>query len=163
MLSMDTIFRCLLAGAALTVLLLSACGGGDGVLDSYDKTREAPAVLSGCSAEDAQATLDAIEIPVEDFADSFERAEASSRIALSPAISDMQAARRAIQRAEIPECGARVVALFASAWSTAIDGFLAFQSQEPDSIVTAKFNTAATTIGQAHDAVADLRVDALGD
>jgi len=116
-----------------------------------------PTYASGCEPDDAKATLDKINPIAVEFSDAFDRAGASSRIALDGPISSMQEARREVEQVKLPRCGEALRRVLHDGYQAAIDAFIAFQSQRDAS---ARFEDASELLRTAAKMINDLTADA---
>jgi len=91
-----------------------------------------------CESEGAQDYIKSFTITFEEFKDIFDLAESTSRIALSPVISDMQEVKRDLNGLELPEnCGkyGDMQEYSVETMEKAIDAFMKFAQQEDDARV----------------------------
>lgn len=75
-----------------------------------------------------------------------ERAGSTSRIALSPVVGEMQDLRREAKAVVAPECAQRAKDLFLDSMGYAIDAYLAFMAEKPDSEVSVNLDKATSKI-----------------
>ena len=88
-----------------------------------------------CESEEAQDYVKSYAITFEEFKDIFDLAESTSRIALSPVISDMQEVKRELNRLELPENCEKYDDMQEYSVETmekAIDAFMKFAQQEDE-------------------------------
>ncbi len=98
---------------------------------------------------------------MSDLSDQFERGGATSRIALTSVIADMQESRQAVQNAKVPECAMVAKINLVTAFNRMLDGFLAFAREEDDHTIKLEFTQAKDALAAANDAVIRLTYDAL--
>ncbi len=88
-----------------------------------------------CKSEEAEDYIRNFNNTFEEFKDTFDLAESTSRIALSPVISDMQEIKRDLNGLELPEnCDkySDMQDYSVEAMEKAIDAFMKFQQQEDE-------------------------------
>jgi hypothetical protein len=138
--------------------LATACGGGnDAVEDDAAPTNTSTAV---CSAEDATAAKEDLDLIIERFDDANARAGTTSRIALSPVIGEMQEVRRDLRALELPDCATEAVDASVEFMDKSIEAYLAFLSDEPDSTVTRLFDEAERAQEESVTKLAELFANA---
>lgn len=74
------------------------------------------------------------------FSDAFELAANTSRISLSPIVSDMQKIARELNDLTVPVCLDEAKTALLQSMSSSIDGYLAFMAEESDETVTSYFD-----------------------
>lgn len=125
--------RTLIVAVGLLAIAAAACGGGkSSVLDSIarTKTAESPAA---CAKEDANDAIDDIDPLANEFSDAFARAQAASRITLSPIVSDMQRIVRDLNKLDVAKCAESTRFAISTAYAAITDAILAFQAGEETS------------------------------
>lgn len=113
----------------------------------------APAALPTLAC-DPTPFLDASQETIEKFGDVSERASATSRIALSPVIGEMQTLRRDYKNLVAPVCAEKLQLLVTQAMDAEIESYLSFMRQDSDSTVQSYMETAAKSW---EDAVGEMR------
>lgn len=94
-----------------------------------------------CSVQAAEFVAD-LEEYFDDWDDTVNLAESTSRIALSPVVSDLQALRREISDLDPPACAGDILAPYIEYTDYTIAGFLNFMENEPDARVASYFDVA---------------------
>lgn len=143
--------------AVIPVLaLVAACGGASG-----GPKAEPTGIFSNCTPNEAQSVVDALSPIALEFSDAYDLASNTGRGALSGPIADMQQTRRTLTSLDTPPCGDDIKAALTTAYEGAIDGFLAFQSQDLEVSVAEEFEKATRSFETANELLTDLRADAL--
>jgi hypothetical protein len=88
----------------------------------------APTPLPPCRMEDGQPVADRMQTFLEEWRDTVRVAGATSRIALSGPVTQLQRIRRDAQGARWPTCAEQAKRHLVQAMDDTIDGFLAFMS-----------------------------------
>ena len=96
----------------------------------------------GCDAADIRAYLKAVREVSSRFDDAVTLASSTSRIALSPVISEMQTARREAQAAEVPPCTVKAQTALVAYMDATIGAFVLFIGDASDAEVTSAINEA---------------------
>jgi dipeptidyl aminopeptidase/acylaminoacyl peptidase len=105
-------------------------------------------LLIGCDvykSKESKAYINEIKQLSDEFEDKSKLANNTSRMSLTPVISDMQDIKREVNNLNAPKNAKKLVelqGLVSEYMDSIIDGFMLFQSQESDSIVLGKFETA---------------------
>ena len=97
-----------------------------------------PKPLVSCSDGEVSSYLDELTLLLEEFDDTAEIANSTSRMGLAPVIQDMQSQKRIARRLARPECANYLQDFVIVTMETKIDGFISFLSQESDTIVARK-------------------------
>lgn len=110
--------------------------GSDGRDDSGSpSSRERDATpTTECSTDQARSLKLKVEPLIEGFDDTNERAASTARIALSPAIGEMQEIRRELRAFDVPECAQEAKTLLVDYMDTTIDAYIAFLGGGSDSV-----------------------------
>lgn len=84
----------------------------------------------GCAKPDVDAYLRDADAIMAEFGDAAKRADSTPRLALSPAIADMQAAQRKFAALKPPPCAVEFQSKIDSSMNECITGMLAFLADE---------------------------------
>ena len=97
--------------------------------------------LGSCRAKaaDYEAQLKPL---LSEYEEALALAGKSSRISLAPQVASLQELRRRTAAVEYPECAAKARDHLLAAMERAVDAFLAFMGQEPDTVVNLYFTKA---------------------
>lgn len=114
--------------------------------------------LVGCNQqkEEVVAYLDHAEAAMEEWEDAFDLAANTSRIALSPAIGELQSIRREFDSVDVPEDCKGLHRDTLNAMNASIDGFMLFMADEPESEISAAFNLSEQNLRLAMEKLDDL-------
>ena len=96
-----------------------------------------------------------------EWSDTFNRAASTGRIALSPVIGDLQRVMRTYESLDPPEECVKLHTNVISSMDSAVDGFLAFMSQEDESVVTRHFDRSTEALERATSQLSGLRAEYL--
>ena len=102
-------------------------------------TPTTPRVSAVCQTL-TQEYLAQIQPALEEWDDTVEVANSTARIALSPLVSDMKRIQRQVEAVDSPDCARHAKGLLTRGMDEVIDAFLAFMSDESDSVVSLLFS-----------------------
>ena len=117
----------------VVVMLLTGCG--------VPGLAAAPTPTPTCIVASQQFVKD-LQSFSQEWQDALNLADQTPRMSLPPQIAHLQEIRRRAQAMDAPRCVAPARDTLVGSMDAAIDGFLAFLSQKPDSEVTEYFETA---------------------
>jgi hypothetical protein len=141
-----------LAGGAIVVLfgaILFLVLGGNGLKVNILPT---PTVTPVPTAESCYHQSEKYRSEVTDLIEEWDDAESvagsTSRIALSPAVSELQRVRREVDNLEFPDCAEYAQYHLVTYMDTVIEAYLLFMADAPDSSVSDKFEEANSQLDQ---------------
>ncbi len=108
-----------------------------------------------CGVKRVEQIVADLDVITKDWADATLLAGSTSRIALSGPLKDMQDIYQETSEMAVPVCMEKTQGHLVSSMRFAIDGFLAFMSQESDSVVTTKFETSSNHMNSYVTELAD--------
>jgi len=111
---------------------------------------------SALCASQTESYIRDIDPLVDEFLDTWQVAESTSRIALSPLVRDMQRAHRELQDVAPPECAEDGSNRLILGVGSIIDGFIAFMGEEDDAAVSRKVERGADLMDSGMSELADL-------
>ena len=85
--------------------------------------------------------MEQIQPLLEEWGDTVEVANSTARIALSSLVSNMQRIQREVEAVDSPDCARHANGLLTGGMDDVIDAFLAFMSNESDSVVSVQFSS----------------------
>ncbi len=94
--------------------------------------------------EQSQEFIAALDPLISEWSDAYQVAKSTSRIALGPAVANLQDIRRQIDGLDVPECAELAQGRFIQSADATINGFLAFMEDESDTIVSQYLDAAVT-------------------
>lgn len=109
-----------------------------------------------CPPDEAQASLDELQLLAERWDDTMAVARSTSRMSLSGPISDLQEIKRDTGSLSVPECLDPAKKALSKSMDYAIEGFIAFMSQEADSIIELNFDLYGRNIKQYSKEISDI-------
>jgi len=114
-----------------------------------------------CEPVDVEEFLENINLSIEEWNDVYKRAEATSRVNLSPVIGELQEIRRDTRRSDSPECGEFIKDLIIISMGQTIESFLAFSSQASDEEVANMFAISDLAWNYTNENLGIFREDAI--
>lgn len=129
----------LLVSCCLLVLVATSC--------SSIAALQPPTPTPTCLEQSADF-INQIEAIATEWDDAEQLAGSTSRIALSPAIANLQEIRRRASALESPQCASLIQTYLTDYMDKTIDGFLLFMADKPESQITAKFKEAIQAFGR---------------
>jgi len=102
--------------------------------------------LTSCSKNvcDTDEYFTTVNPLLQEWDDATSVAHTTSRIALSPVLSNLQAIKRRTERLEIPECFEDAHSFLITNMYYTIEGFLAFAGDADDATISQRFSLAQT-------------------
>jgi hypothetical protein len=135
----------------LTFAVVAVCCIGAIVV--YSTNSLAAVGLPKCNAKDFLKTS---SDTIDKFYDATRRAEATSRIALSPIIGDMQQIRRDYKNLQHPSCADPYFQYIVAGMDDTIEAYISFMGQEGDWLVNVRLTSAANNFQRAKTELAIL-------
>lgn len=123
----------------IIILLIVVVGGAIYALGGNKLLEKA----QPCHVQAAEFT-ETLQTYFDDWDDANNVARSTSRVSLSPAISELQAIRREVAELAAPTCAVEVHNMFIDYMDKTIDSYLSFMANEGDSVLSQKFEDAST-------------------
>jgi hypothetical protein len=150
---------------AILAALLVACGGSDdgsgsGAAAGPTSTPRPAATATpepACSTADGERVYDLPSDVSDRWDDAVTLADSTPRMQLAGQIETLQAIRRDLSDQDWPACAERAQSAMRDAMDAAIDAFIAFLGQEPDSTVNAFMADYEDALARFADELAKLR------
>lgn len=96
-----------------------------------------------CGVNVVAKSTEEIDALIADWDDAFSLASSTSRIALASPVGELQGLASDARDLEVPACLQEVQEHLEDGMEKAVEGFLAFMSEEPDNVVNVKMQTYA--------------------
>lgn len=129
-----------IGGALVLAVLLHAAGC------SFVERASRP---DPCPKAEVQTFIKQTKDAMSKLSDAVERGEATSRLALSPVIADIQQTRREYRALPHPECADEAAKRLSEAMDLAVDAFLTFARQAPERDVEIVFRNFSSAMRMA--------------
>jgi len=110
-----------------------------------------------CSTKDGNKVYDLLRTEGQRWDDAADLANSTPRMQLASQIASLQEIRRDIQNADWPECAVPAKDAMVGAMDAAINGFIAFLADKPDSEVQALFDEYSEMLDRFFDEMSKLQ------
>jgi hypothetical protein len=114
-------------------------------------------ILSSCNAmpwscaSQSKPYFEEVQGKLDEWQDAFEIANSTPRMSLAGPLGELQKIKRDTGNLEYPECALKVQNNIINAMEETIDGFLAFMSDDADTVVNQHFKMMNVYLGWAAD------------
>ena len=109
-----------------------------------------------CDSQEILDYLDLLKSTIDIYTDQLKVADATSRVALSGPVSQLQETKRSFSDVEAPPCTEKLHTYFISSMNKFIDYFLAFMASKPDAETEIILNEASQFMDDANSEMSKL-------